>query len=283
MNINYIDFSNTTKFHSGKVPYISFNSFDKLNFIKHGFSTKLGGVSTGEYESMNLTYTRNDNPDNVSENFKIIANTLGMSCDSMVYASQTHTTNILKVTKEHMGMGVTCERNYCDIDGLVTDIPGITLVTSYADCVPLLFADPVKKVIAASHSGWRGTVGNIGKETVDIMVADYGCKLENIYAYIGPSICKNCYEVGEDVAEQFANAYGKYAFDGILRPIEPFEGKFRLDLHQANYMNLRNAGLLDEKIEITDICTCCNPDILFSHRYTKGKRGGLCAFIQIRV
>ena len=282
MNINYSDFGNTTRFHNGRTPFITFKPFDELDFVRHGFSTRLGGVSEGEYESMNLTFTRSDEPKRVSENFRLMGNALGIDVKDMVYSQQTHTTNVLVVDSSYKGMGITRERSFADIDGLITAKPGVCLVTSYADCVPLFFADPVKKVIALSHSGWRGTVGNIGGATVHKMADEFGCNPSDIHAFIGPSICRNCYEVSEDVAEQFAKRYGDDAFDGIIYPVEPFAGKFRLDLWEANRRNLTSAGLLENKIGITDMCTCCNPDILFSHRFTKGRRGGMCGFLQIK-
>lgn len=280
MNINYSNFNGTTRFHDTKTPYISFRSLDNLDFIRHGFSTRLGGVSTGIYSSMNLTFTRADDPANVSKNFEIIGESLGIKTDDMVYAMQTHTANVMEVKECHKGMGIVRERDFSDIDGLITNIPGITLVTSHADCVPLFFADPVNKAIGLSHSGWRGTVNNIAKNTIAKMKESYGSNPEDIIAFIGPSICRDCYEVGEDVAEEFAKAYGDSVFDDILYIKD--NGKFKLDLWAANYHNLLNSGIIQKNIGITDICTCCNKDILFSHRATKGERGGMCAFLEIK-
>lgn len=280
MNINYTNFSNTTVFHDTKVPHISFKNMDKLDFIRHGFSTRLGGVSDGIYSSMNLTFTRGDDENKVRRNFEIIAKELGMPVESMVYAKQTHTVNVMEVKEQHMGMGIIKERDFDNIDGLVCNTAGITLVTSYADCVPLFFADSVHKAIGLSHSGWRGTVGNIAKNTVNKMTELYGSKPEDIVVFIGPSICRECYEVGSDTAEEFAKAYKDKVFDDILFPKD--NGKFTLDLHRANYHNLIDCGIKEENIEITDICTCHNPDILFSHRASHGERGGLCGFLQIK-
>ena len=174
-------------------------------------------------------------------------------------------------------MGVIKDRCFSDIDGFVTNTPGVALVTTYADCVPIFLADPVKRAIGLSHSGWRGTVNK--------MTSLYGSNPADIIAFVGPSICRNCYEVGSDVADVFAARYGEKVFDGILYPAapdRPFDGKFRLDLHRANVVNLLAAGLLEKNIGVTDICTCCNPGLLFSHRASKGQRGGLCGFMEIR-
>ena len=284
MNINYINFNNTTRYNDGKVPYITFRNFEKLKFIRHGFSTRLGGISKGIFSTMNLTFTRGDDEDAVRENFRLMGDALGISPENMVYAKQTHTTNVLAVNEKYCGMGVVRERSFDDVDGFVTNRPGVALVTSYADCVPVFLADPVQKSIGLVHSGWRGTVNNIAKVAVDKMVSLYNSHPENIVAFIGPSICRNCYEVGTDVAEQFAQEYKDNVFDGILYPVKPdaeYGEKFRLDLHRANVVNLLGAGIKEENIGVTDICTCCNPELLFSHRASKGQRGGLCGFLEI--
>lgn len=280
MNINYLNFSNTTKFYSGKVPFFTSRMLDNIPGLYNAFSTKIGGISTGQYESMNLSFTVGDDPANVVENFHIFANNAKIPTNLMVYSHQTHTTNVMKVTKEHGGMGIDRDRNYSDVDGIITNEPGLCLVTSYADCVPLYIVDPVKKAIGLSHAGWRGTVNNIAKNTVELMVREYGCNPADFKVFIGPSICAECYEVSEDVAEEFAKAYGKDVFEKILIPKD--NGKFKLNLHEANKRNFINEGVCSSNIEITDVCTCCNSEILFSHRATKGKRGGLCAFLMLK-
>lgn len=282
MNIKYLNYNRTTKYNTSKVPYVTFTNFERIDFISHGFSTRFGGVSEDEFESMNLSYTRGDDRKKVDENFRRIGKQLNMSPENMVYAMQTHTTNVMEVTSHHRGMGVIRDRDFSDMDGLITNVPNVVLVTGYADCVPLFFADPVKKAIGASHSGWRGTVNNIAKVTVDKMAKCYGSNPSDIIAFIGPSICKNCYEIGQDVADEFAVTYRGKELDEILSPKTACSGKYLLDLHRANYINFINSGLHPENIMVTDICTCCNPDILFSHRASKGKRGGMCGFIQIK-
>ena len=127
---------------------------------------------------------------------------MGVAVEDMVLSKQTHTTNVRVVTEEDKGKGVIRERDYTDVDGMITNVPGICLVTSYADCVPLYFVDPVKKAIGLSHSGWRGTVGKIGKNTVQLMQENFGSKPEDLLAAVGPSVCMDCYEVSEDVIEQ---------------------------------------------------------------------------------
>ena len=259
-----------------EVLYLTFPALSKIEGITHLFTTRLGGVSEGIFDSMNLSYTRGDKKESVDENYRRIAAMLGCSPADIVCSDQTHTTNIRKVTAADKGKGVIRERDYTDIDGLVTNEPGIALATFYADCVPLYFADPVKKVIGLAHSGWRGTVGRIGAEMIKKMEQEYGCDRKDIVVANGPSICKDCYEVSEDVAEQFEAEFGSK----VLEPGKA-EGKYQLDLWKANEMVFLQAGIWPEHISVTDICTCCNHKLLFSHRASKGQRGNLGAFLML--
>lgn len=279
---NRPDILNTTRFlNEHDVPLIKFRPFEDINFIEHGFSTRLGGCSSGIYKSMNLSFNLDDDKENVLKNFHTIAKAIDISVDNMVYSKQTHTTNVLKVGHEKCGMGIVRQRDYDNIDGLVTNEPGVCLVTSFADCVPLFFVDKVNKCIGSSHSGWRGTVGNIAKNTLELMKKEYGTRAENVAAFIGPSICMNCYEVSEDVIEQYNKAFSKEELKDIVSAGKE-KGKYLLNLQMANYYNMINAGIVPQNIGISDICTCCNSDILFSHRASHGKRGILCGFIYIK-
>lgn len=260
------------------VPVIRYESLDGIEWLKNGFSTRIGGVSEGVYESMNLSFTVGDEEDRVVENFRRFGRAISVSAEDMVYAHQTHTVNVMRVDSSHKGMGILRDRNFQDTDGLVTNEPGVCLVTSYADCVPLYFVDTKNRAIGLSHSGWRGTVGNICKNTLLLMEREFGTRAENVTACIGPSICRSCYEVSEDVAERFAESYDGAQQD-ILTAKE--NGRYLLDLHRANYYNMINCGILKENISLPDLCTRCNAQWLHSHRATGGKRGGLCAFLQI--
>ena len=198
----------------------------------------------------------------------------------MVLSFQTHTVNIRRVTEEDEGKGVVRERGYTDVDGLITDVPGLCLVTLYADCVPLYFLDPVKKAIGLSHSGWKGTAAQMGRRTVEEMRRAFDSNPEDILACIGPSICKDCYEVGPEVAEAFQKAFAPELSARMLEAKE--NGKYQLDLWEANRQILLGAGILPEHLAVTDICTMCNSQWLFSHRATGGRRGNLGAFLCIR-
>ena len=261
------------------VPYIQFKNLSATGIVKHGFSTRKGGVSTGIFSSMNLNFKRGDDPDAVMENYRRMAAALNMRVEDMVLSDQTHTTNVRVITEEDRGKGILKPQDYSDVDGMITNVPGIVLVTSYADCVPLYFVDPVRKAIGLSHSGWKGTVGHIGQKTVWKMHEVYGSEPKDIVAAIGPSICQSCYEVSDDVAEAFrANFTADEAADILL---DKGNGKYQLDLWKANWYVLTDAGILPEHLSVTDLCTACHPDLLWSHRKTNWQRGGLSAFLSL--
>lgn len=261
------------------VPYIQFKNLSATGIVKHGFSTRKGGVSTGIFSSMNLNFKRGDDPDAVLENYRRMAAALNMRVEDMVLSDQTHTTNVRVITEEDRGKGILKPQDYSDVDGMITNVPGIVLVTSYADCVPLYFVDPVRKAIGLSHSGWKGTVGHIGQKTVWKMHEVYGSEPKDIVAAIGPSICQSCYEVSDDVAEAFrANFTADEAADILL---DKGNGKYQLDLWKANWYVLTDAGILPEHLSVTDLCTACHSDLLWSHRKTNGQRGGLSAFLSL--
>ncbi|MCM1441286.1 MAG: polyphenol oxidase family protein, partial [Roseburia sp.] len=202
MNLKYINSTQTTIIKSAYgVEFVQCRALNEISFIKHAFSTRIGGTSSGIWESMNLNFGRGDDSCAVLENFRRFAAAINVNVEDMVYSMQTHTTNVIRVTGKDRGSGVIMPQRFCDVDGLITNEPGVCLVTTYADCVPLYFADTVNKAIGLSHSGWRGTVGNIAKATLDLMTKEFGTKPCDVRVFIGPSICRSCYEVSGDVAE----------------------------------------------------------------------------------
>lgn len=261
-------------------PYLEYPLFKNTGVVRHGFSTRLGGVSEGCHASLNLSFTRGDKEEAVRENFRRIGNAIGVNSEDMIFTQQTHTTNVRAVTEEEKGMGILRPRSYSDVDGFVTNVPGICLVTFYADCVPLYFVDPVKRVIGLSHSGWRGTAGKIGKVTVDLMQEKYGSDPADILAAVGPSICRECYEVSGDVIEQFRENFDETHWKHLFYKKD--NGKYHLDLWKANEIIFCEAGILKENIAVTNLCTHCNSKILFSHRAMGDKRGNMCAFLALR-
>lgn len=263
-----------------EVPYLEYPLLTDTKIVHHGFSTRLGGVSQGCYASMNLSFTRGDDEAAVRENYHRIAKSIGVKCENMVLSQQTHTTNVRVVTEKDKGKGIVKPLDYTDVDGMVTNIHGICLVTFYADCVPLYFVDPVQKAIGLSHSGWRGTVGEIGKETIRKMEEQYGSDPKDILAAVGPSICKDCYEVSEDVILEFQKNFKERYWKDLFYRKE--NGKYQLDLWKANEIIFKESGILPEHIAVTNVCTHCNSEILYSHRTSGERRGNLAAFLALK-
>lgn len=262
------------------VPYLEFPLLSETGIVRHGFSTRLGGVSKGVCSSLNLSFSRGDQEAAVKENFRRIADAIGVAYDGMVFSRQTHTTNVRVVKAEDRGKGITRPLDYDEVDGMVTNEPGICLATFYADCVPLFFVDPVNRAIGLTHSGWRGTVGKIGRETLTTMQREYGTRPEDVRAAIGPSICQDCYEVSEDVIEQFRLHFAEVVWSELF--YAKVNGKYQLNLWNANEYILQDCGIKKEHLAVTNLCTCCNDTLLFSHRASQGKRGNLGAFLALK-
>lgn len=281
-HLKYIHNRATTKIQElDGVPYLTFPKLSEHGEnVIHGFSTRLGGVSHDHLASMNLSFSRGDERENVLENHRRFAAVLGYDENKLVFSDQVHLTDFHKVTREDCGKGIVRESDIKKIDGLVTDVPGIPIITFYADCVPLFFYDPAKKVIAMAHSGWRGTVERIGAKMVCYMQTEYGSDPSDIICAVAPSICQNCYEVSEDVAEHFLSVFGEENGNELLYRKE--NGKYQLNLHKACEITLSEAGILPEHLDITDLCTCCNPHFFYSHRASGGKRGNLAGVMMLK-
>ena len=285
--MNFIKKSQTGVLQEKKVKLQNGNDFPLLTYplleqqpwLTHCFTTRMGGISEGIFSTLNLSFTRGDEPASVEENFHRLAEALNAKYENFVFSDQTHTTNVRKVTRADAGNGLTREKSFFDTDGLITNEPGLVLSTFYADCVPLYFADPVHKAIGLSHSGWRGTVGRMGRVTIEAMQREYGTNPADLICAIGPSICQDCYEISEDVAVEFEREFDGHVSEILYRKEN---GKYQLDLWRTNEIILEEAGVKKENIATTNICTCCNSQYLFSHRATQGKRGNLGAFLMIK-
>ena len=278
-NENILELQNHKLADGSEVPLLHFPLLEQTGIVEHCFTTRAGGVSGDIFSAMNLSFTRGDKGEAVMENYRRVGEAMGVSPEDFVCTDQTHTTNVLRVGKEDCGNGVTKPRPYTDVDGLVTNEPGVVLSTFFADCVPLYFVDPVHRAIGMSHSGWRGTVGRMGARTLEKMQKEFGTEAKDVIAAVGPSICQACYEVSRDVAEEFQKE-----FKGHESEILTGKGKdkFLLDLWKCNEIVMLEAGILKEHLAVTNICTCCNPTLLFSHRASKGRRGNLGAFIFLK-
>ena len=259
--------------------YLCFTPWEKDKQLVHAFSTRFGGVSEGMFTSLNLGFNRGDKEENVLENYRRMAKALEVPVESFVLSKQVHEINIAKVTAEDQGNGLSKPNQWESMDGLYTEEKGVTLVTHYADCVPLFFYAPERGMIGMAHAGWRGTVMEIGKAMVKRWVEEENIPVSKIQVAIGPSIGPCCFEVHEDVQSEFAKRFGENA-DFIT--YDEQKQKYNIDLWACNRQSLLEAGILEENLIISGICTCCHSELFFSHRKTAGKRGTLGAFMSLR-
>ena len=237
----------------------------------HCFTTRLGGVSTGIFSSMNIAIKLDETEENVTKNFQILGNALGFAIDDLVLTRQIHSDIVRTVTRADCN---GCfHRNYPECDGLITNDPGVTLTVFTADCTPLLFHDPVTGAVGAAHAGWKGTAQNIGGKTVEAMVREFGCYPTNIRAAIGPNVGYCHFETDADVPEAMIAAYG----EEVNAFIRQAGQKYYVDLKEVNALALRRAGVA--QIEISTDCTMCSPDRFWSHRITGNNRGSQGAII----
>lgn len=240
-----------------------------IPFISHGFSTRRGGVSALEYtKSMNLAFDRGDSDKTVLENRKIFAANCGFDSDGLITANQTHSSNVVFADGSR--------RIYPDTDGFVSDKPGVFAAVKTADCQPILFADPVNRVVGACHAGWRGTMKKIAETTIFEMIK-LGAKAENIIAAEGPCIKPCCFEVKED----FVSEFEKNAPE-LLKFIFEENGVYHADISGMNRQILLSAGVLENNIFICEECTCHNENKYFSHRRQRNLRGTMLSVIGIK-
>ena len=263
------------------VPLIESPLLQEIRGLRHGFSTRKGGVSKEHLSSLNLGFNLGDEREKVLENFRILGSLFEAKPEDFVLTQQTHSVNVRHVGREDRGKGIFRERDYTDVDALMTDEEGVILSAFSADCVPILFYDKGHRAIASCHSGWRGTHGRILARVIEAMQREFFSKPEEIYIAIGPSICKNCYEVSEDVGEAFLGAFP--ALREMTKNASPIERvseeKFHIDLWELNRWIALENSIPAENISISGYCTMERPDLFFSHRYSQGKRGVQGAFI----
>ena len=261
MNDNFI-----LKMKKG-IRFFTFKTFTNTGLVNHCITTRYDG--SGDILNMK---------ENICKNHKIIADSLNFNFENMVVSDQIHEKHIFRVNRNDCGKGITKKSDINGVDGLITNEKNIPLVTYYADCVPLLFVDPISKSIANVHAGWKGTTLKIGQETIDRLNQEYGSKAENILVGIGPSIGKCCYEIDEPVISKVKTAFPNY-WSKLL--IKNDCGKYHLDLWEANFLQLVEKGVRKENISLSGICTSCNNEISFSHRKEKGRTGRFAAIIQL--
>ena len=246
-------------------------------WIAHGFTTRTGGVSGDIFSSLNLAVNREDRPENVRENYRRVCGALGVEMDKLVFSCQVHADRVRCVTSADLGKGLDRPVDY-EADGLITDIPGLPLVVFGADCLTVLLCDPVRRVAAAVHAGWRGTALGIVERAVEQMTGHYGSDPADILAAVGPGISKCCFETDEDVPNAMTAALGAAALPFITGGED---GKFHVDLKGLNALRLERAGLLAGHVDVSPDCTMCLPEKYWSHRQTQGRRGSQAALIAL--
>lgn len=254
------------------------NFADYKEQITYGFSTRQGGVSTGIYESMNLSLTLPDDPANVRRNYELWCESLGVDVRQMVIVHQTHTNHVVRVDEQNCGQGLDRERME-DVDGLVTNVPGVALVTHHADCTPVYLFDPVHRAIGMIHAGWRGTVQEIARVAVETMTREFGSQPADMLAMIGPSICQEHFECDRDVADA-VEAMSIDASDQVY--YDSAKNKFHVSVAGINRKLLLSTGIPAGQIDMQDRCTYGNPELYFSHRRDGRKRGGHAALLMLR-
>ena len=251
-------------------------ALDKAGGVSHGFSTREGGITVDPPKaSLNLSWTRCGSPEEVIANFKIFAEGAGIDYDDMAVVNHEHGANVLRIAHEHRGRGF-----YKDplppCDGIITDDPTVTLVTSHADCGAYFFYDPVHRAIGMAHAGWKGTLLRIGAEMARRMAEEFDTDPSDIIAATGPCICRDCFEVDADLGEKFQSEFG---YPGISRPGR--QGKAYVDLELAAAVQFVEAGIGPESITLMNACTYENRRHFFSHRRDKGITGSMAAYIKL--
>ena len=282
-----------------QIPYLTFPKLEACEKVDHLFTTRLGGVSEGQFYSMNFSVKLGDSKENVQENYRRISRILKGKAEDITGTVQTHTTNIRRVTSADRGKVACIPADYDNVDGLVTNEKGLILAAYTADCVPIFFVDPKREAVGLAHSGWRGTVHDMAGKMVRKMTEEFGTDPKDLIVAIGPSICRKCYEVDEEVANEFRKALGDAENERELiarsgaYPMENGDtvrtywehgrekGKYQLDLWLSNLIFLVRAGVQPGNVDVTDLCTAENAELLFSHRASAGKRGNMGAFLKL--
>ena len=263
-------------FTKDNIKVLKFRALDAFSHVNHAVSTRSGGVSTQKgLSSLNLGTHTNDSLENVRENYKRFCEVAGFDAERIVLGNQTHSANIRYATEADMGKGVFCDRDYTDVDALVTDIRNLPLVIHTADCVPVSFVDVKGRAIGNAHCGWRGTFSRLAPLTAKELEIRFGVAPEDLFCTIGPCICKDCYEVSKDLYDDFVAEFGQS--NCLINK----DAKYYIDLPGLNRELLIQYGVKEENIAVSDICTCENTDLLFSHRAQGPERGIFASFLEL--
>ena len=259
------------------VTFLKFKALEDIDFINQAISTRHGGVSMQNeaIKSLNLGLSCGDSHENIVENYRRFFEASDFDLNRAVCSKQTHDTNILYATEKDCSKGILKERDYDSVDAIITDRKNIPIVIHSADCVPVTLIDTKNKAIGSAHCGWRGTFASLSEKTFREMNCRFSTTPEDIISVIGPCICRNCYEVSEDLYNQFIGKFGKN--EGIVKK----DNKYYLDLALINKLTLIKCGVPENNITISDLCTCCNKKDLYSHRGLGPERGIFASVISL--
>jgi hypothetical protein len=252
------------------IRYYSCRALEDIEYLRHGFSTRGGGVSAPAESSLNLGYTSWDSAERITENRRRFLSALNIEHSRLATLRQIHSNRVYIIEDNFT------EGNQSEGDAFTTRVRGISLAVQTADCLPVLIADPANRAIAAVHSGWRGTLSRVLFQTVQEMEKAFGSRPPDLITAVGPGIRACCFEVGLDVAERFEQ---EYPGSGIVKPAAPNTGKYLVDLGRALDIQLSSAGVQEKNRHDLNACTCCNPDIFFSYRAEGTASGRMMALI----
>ncbi|MFA5536937.1 MAG: peptidoglycan editing factor PgeF [Bacillota bacterium] len=265
---------------SNGLVYFTIPCFNETNQLIHGFTSRIGGVSSQPYESLNLGFTVGDSPSAVLQNRRQIAKTLGFPLEDLVAAKQVHRDKIAIVTYKDKGKGaLKYEDAIEDTDALITIEKNLPLSTYYADCVPIFILDTATPAIGLAHAGWKGTALKIGAKTVIKMGMVFGTEKKNLKVAIGPGIGPCCYQVDDRIRTAFLKEF--LAAIKYFRNSTP--GHWQLNLWEANRDSLMEVGLSEGQIINSKICTACNTELFFSHRKEQGLTGRMAALMMLKT
>lgn len=262
------------------VSIFQFGKLSVFNELVHFISSRKGGISEGNFSSLNIGFHVGDDNFRVLQNRRILSDAIGIDLMKFTFANQCHSSNIAIVNDNSRGKGaLEIDTALFNTDGMITNVKNLCLCVQVADCVPVLLYDPVEGVIASLHAGWKGAARKIVQEAIRKMVQNYGSRAENIYAGLGPSNGPCCYEVGDDVCREAKAAFG--SVKDIIKP-STTPGKHIFDQWEANTRQLREAGVPEGHIEVSGICSQCHADTFFSARAGQGITGRYMAGIMLK-
>ncbi len=257
------------------VKYYAVSFLEQTGLVRASFTTRIGGVSTGETATMNFSTKRRDTVENVRDNYRRICRAAGFSVDGLAVSIQTHGTTVHEVLDGEDGQGVFDDTPSVEADGLMTNRPGVALVKHSADCVPVYLLDTRHRAIAMVHAGWRGTVSRIAQEALRRMSEVYGTHPQDCLAAVGPSIGPCCFAVGEDVADQFETEFPGWGL------VDRAGGQAKVDLWRCNARQLIEAGVPEDQIAVASVCTACDTETFYSHRKEQGRCGAMVAIMEL--